>query len=131
MIKNRKGAWAMIQAIFSDIDGTLLNSKHQITFDTKNTIQKVVGGNIPFVLVSARMPSSIFPLQQELNINAPVICYSGGLILGCNRKSSIASVYRKRALNKYTILYRIIILLLVLTYMAMTSGSLITLKILG
>lgn len=102
MIKNRKGAWAMIQAIFSDIDGTLLNSKHQITFDTKNTIQKVVGGNIPFVLVSARMPSSIFPLQQELNINAPVICYSGGLILGCNReilhsiclsKKSIKQIY--------------------------------------
>jgi Cof subfamily protein (haloacid dehalogenase superfamily) len=92
----------MIKAIFSDIDGTLLNSRHQITAETKNTIQKVMERNIPFVLVSARMPSSIFSLQQELNIHAPIICYSGALILDGNReilhniclsKQSIKGIY--------------------------------------
>ncbi|WP_036735385.1 Cof-type HAD-IIB family hydrolase [Paenibacillus zanthoxyli] len=72
----------MIKAIFSDIDGTLLNSRHQITPETKSAIQKVKDRDIPFVLVSARMPSGILPLQQELEINAPVICYSGALVLG-------------------------------------------------
>ncbi|MFD1775577.1 Cof-type HAD-IIB family hydrolase [Paenibacillus rhizophilus] len=72
----------MIKAIFSDIDGTLLNSRHQITPDTKTIIQEVKDRDIPFVLVSARMPSGILSLQQELEINAPVICYSGALVLG-------------------------------------------------
>ncbi|AIQ11905.1 Cof-type HAD-IIB family hydrolase [Paenibacillus durus] len=72
----------MIKAIFSDIDGTLLNSRHQITPETKTAIQKVKDRDIPFVLVSARMPSGILSLQQELEINAPVICYSGALVLG-------------------------------------------------
>ncbi|MDT3428419.1 Cof subfamily protein (haloacid dehalogenase superfamily) [Paenibacillus forsythiae] len=72
----------MIKAIFSDIDGTLLNSRHQITPETKSAIQEVKERDIPFVLVSARMPSGILPLQQELEINAPVICYSGALVLG-------------------------------------------------
>ncbi|NGM82456.1 HAD family phosphatase [Paenibacillus sp. 7124] len=72
----------MIKAIFSDIDGTLLNSRHQITPGTKTVIQEVKEREIPFVLVSARMPRGILPLQQELEIDAPVICYSGALVLG-------------------------------------------------
>ncbi|MGG0451782.1 Cof-type HAD-IIB family hydrolase [Priestia megaterium] len=71
-----------LKAIFSDIDGTLLNSNHQITEETKKAILKVVNDNIPFVLVSARMPSGILHLQQTLSINSPIICYSGALILG-------------------------------------------------
>ncbi|WP_440895638.1 Cof-type HAD-IIB family hydrolase [Amphibacillus sp. Q70] len=71
-----------LKAIFSDIDGTLLNSNHQITDETKNAIVNVVNHDIPFILVSARMPSGILPLQQTLSINSPIICYSGALILG-------------------------------------------------
>lgn len=71
-----------LKAVFSDIDGTLLDSNHQITDETKKEISKVVGKDIPFVLVSARMPSGISHLQQRLSINSPMICYSGALILG-------------------------------------------------
>lgn len=39
---------------------------------------------VPFILVSARMPSGIFPLQEELEIKAPIVCYSGALILDEN-----------------------------------------------
>lgn len=71
-----------LKAIFSDIDGTLLNSNHQTTEETKKAILKVVNNNIPFILVSARMPSGVIHLQQTLSVNSPIICYSGALILG-------------------------------------------------
>ena len=69
------------QCIFSDIDGTLLNSHHQITSKTKEKIKNLHEQGIPFILVSARMPKGIRFLQEELEINDPIICYSGGLVL--------------------------------------------------
>lgn len=68
-----------------DIDGTLLNSKHQITEETKKAIKAAVNEKgIPVILVSARMPKGIIFLQKELEIEAPIICYSGALVLDKN-----------------------------------------------
>ena len=70
-----------IKMVCLDIDGTLLNSKHELTFATKEAIQiasREMG--IPIVLVSARMPQGMLFLQRELQIEAPMICYSGALI---------------------------------------------------
>jgi Cof subfamily protein (haloacid dehalogenase superfamily) len=67
--------------VFCDIDGTLIDSSHRISRGTRQKIQELYRAGIPFVLVSARMPSGIFPLQRELGIKAPIVCYSGSLIL--------------------------------------------------
>lgn len=68
-----------------DIDGTLLNSKHQITAESKKAIKAAVNEKgIPVILVSARMPKGIIFLQKELEIEAPIICYSGALVLDKN-----------------------------------------------
>lgn len=65
-----------------DIDGTLLNSNHEITEKVKSTINIVANEKkIPVILVSARMPNGITFLQKELGIEEPIICYSGALIL--------------------------------------------------
>lgn len=65
-----------------DIDGTLLNSKHEITDKVKETINVVANEmNIPVVLVSARMPKGMKFLQKELEIEETIVCYSGALIL--------------------------------------------------
>jgi Cof subfamily protein (haloacid dehalogenase superfamily) len=71
-----------------DIDGTLLNSKHKITNRTKEIFKDIVSKEqILVVLVSARMPSSIFIIANELNlINNPIICYNGGLIIDENKR---------------------------------------------
>lgn len=64
-----------------DIDGTLLNSEHKISKNTKEVIQMVARiKKIPVILVSARMLCSILYLQKELDIAQPVICYSGSQI---------------------------------------------------
>ncbi len=64
-----------------DIDGTLLNSQHQISQSTKEMVQRVAEKGTPVILVSARMPKGIRFLQQELNISQPIICYSGALVM--------------------------------------------------
>jgi Cof subfamily protein (haloacid dehalogenase superfamily) len=70
------------KAIFSDVDGTLLNSEHKISPVTRQKIQQLSETrHVPFILVSARMPQAILPLQQELGIHAPIVAYGGALVL--------------------------------------------------
>ncbi|MDT0676733.1 HAD family hydrolase [Autumnicola musiva] len=67
--------------IFSDIDGTLLNSKKVLSDHTIETIQNI-SDKIPFVLISARMPKAMHHLQDDLNIkHYPIIAYNGGLVM--------------------------------------------------
>ncbi|HEY5587468.1 MAG TPA: Cof-type HAD-IIB family hydrolase [Candidatus Paceibacterota bacterium] len=73
-----------------DIDGTLLNSEHEISQKTKEVIGIATNEKqIPVILVSARMPKGIVYLQKELNIKQPIICYSGALVM--DEKASILS----------------------------------------
>jgi len=67
--------------VFCDIDGTLIDSAHRISQGTRQKVQELDRAGIPFILVSARMPSGIYSLQRELGIIAPIVCYSGALIL--------------------------------------------------
>lgn len=86
-----------------DIDGTLLNSKHEITQKTKEVIHEIANEKqIPVVLVSARMPKGIIFLHQELNITHPVICYSGALIWDSNKfySSIVMPAYDVRPIHR-------------------------------
>jgi len=85
--------------VFCDIDGTLLDSAHRISRGSRQKIQELNRAGIPFILVSARMPSGTFPLQRSLGIKAPIVCYNGALIfnergnpvktVGIDRKKAI------------------------------------------
>lgn len=72
------------KAVFSDIDGTLLNSQHQITPKTEEAIKNVLKQGIPFIPVSARPPYAITPYTEQLGTQHGMICYSGALILDKN-----------------------------------------------
>ncbi len=74
------------EIVFSDVDGTLLNSGHKITPLTLEAIKSLENKNISFVIVSARSPSGIYPILDEYKITCPIICYSGALILDKNRR---------------------------------------------
>lgn len=66
--------------VFSDIDGTLLNTEHHVLPRTADAIRQVVARGIPFALVSARMPAAIAPIVEELGAPAAVISYNGALV---------------------------------------------------
>ncbi|WP_068621305.1 Cof-type HAD-IIB family hydrolase [Paenibacillus tuaregi] len=85
--------------IFSDIDGTLLNSNHEITPGTKEAVQLLKQKGVPFVLVSARMPVGILPLLEELGMNEPLVCFSGALVLGAAGQNGSREVLHTKAME--------------------------------
>ena len=72
--------------VFCDIDGTLLNSKHQITDKVKKKICEIYNNGVKFILTSARMPTSVHSFLNQLEIKSPYVCYSGSMILGEDRE---------------------------------------------
>ena len=76
----------MKRTVFSDIDGTLLNSEQRITQKTKYALGELKKNGIPFVIVSARSPGGIFSVMKDNGINCPIISFSGALIMDESRK---------------------------------------------
>lgn len=74
-----------IKAVFSDVDGTLLNSVHRVTPETGEWIRRLPELGIPFVIVSARSPSGIYPIMRRNAFKSALIAYSGALIMDENR----------------------------------------------
>lgn len=80
-IINHKIRIMSVKIIFSDIDGTLLNKNREVSQQTISQI-KAIKENIPFVLVSARMPKQMHYIQKDLGIeDTPVIAYNGALVM--------------------------------------------------
>ncbi len=70
-----------IRALCTDIDGTLLDVKRQLSPRTIAAIKRIQS-QIPVVLASSRMPSAMVHLQEELGIvGSPLICYNGGFVI--------------------------------------------------
>ena len=53
--------------VFSDIDGTLLNSEHRMSENTEKAIKYIKEQGIPFVIVTARGPSGVYPIFRRYN----------------------------------------------------------------
>ncbi len=58
-----------VKIVFSDIDGTFLTNDHHVTDKTEYAVNQLLNQNIPFVLVSARMPEAIYPITERLGIS--------------------------------------------------------------
>ncbi len=71
----------MYRIVFSDIDGTLLNSEHVVTPATRDAIHALHERDIPFVIVSARSPSGIYPIVRANNLRCAIVSYSGALMM--------------------------------------------------
>ena len=72
--------------VFSDVDGTLLNSEHRITPLTRRAIERVQEQGIPFVIVTARGITGTYPMLDQNDISCFVVTYSGGVILDRERR---------------------------------------------
>lgn len=63
-----------------DIDGTILNSKRQISEKTKDSIKRVCEKNIRVMLVSGRLHWSMKNIAKELDLNTDIISLNGAVI---------------------------------------------------
>lgn len=70
----------MYKIIFSDVDGTLLDSSHNLSSLNKEAIKKVISKGIPFVIISGRSPSAIRLINKLGDFKSPMICYGGCLM---------------------------------------------------
>lgn len=66
--------------VFLDIDGTLLDSRHQVMPCTLNRLQYLRGRGVPIVLCSARPPEGVNLVARQVGVQGPMACYNGGLI---------------------------------------------------
>lgn len=74
-----------IQAIFSDIDGTLLNDEHRMSIHQANTINASISQGIAFVLTTARSPQGVYPIMNRYHIHCHMIAFNGALMLDQER----------------------------------------------
>ena len=68
-------------AVFSDVDGTLLDGDHRVSPRTAAAARFLSEQGVPLVLVSARMPEALSEIQAQLGRPGPVVCYSGAYVL--------------------------------------------------
>lgn len=81
-----------IKAICTDIDGTLLDSRRELSPRTIATV-KSLKKDMPFILASSRMPGAMRHLQEELDIlHQPMICFNGGYVLLYNEGSEAPEI---------------------------------------
>ncbi|MDP1726896.1 MAG: HAD family hydrolase [Bacteroidota bacterium] len=65
-----------------DVDGTLVNDDKFISEITKRELIRVYSNyKIYFILVSSRMPKSLYIIIKELGITELFICYNGALVI--------------------------------------------------
>src|SRR5262245_55229115 len=63
-----------------DIDGTLVNSRDELTPATREALRRASQAGIQVVLATGRRYSRALPLVEPLGIDAPLITASGALI---------------------------------------------------
>ncbi len=63
-----------------DIDGTLLNSQHRLTENTKRVVQLAVEKGIVLTLSTGRMYQSACAIAAEMGLDVPLITYNGALV---------------------------------------------------
>ena len=73
-----------IKIIAIDVDGTLLNSKKELTLKVKNTILKAKRAGIKIVIATGRPLSGVEKILTELGLNDQedqyVVCFGGGVV---------------------------------------------------
>ena len=70
--------------VFLDIDGTLLDSHHQVMPCTRNHLKQLQERGVPLVLCSARPPEGVNLVARQIGLHGPAACYNGGLIFDEN-----------------------------------------------
>lgn len=81
--------------VFSDVDGTLLSSNHTLLDSTIYSIKRLKEICIPFVIVSGRGPSGIYPILDEYNFSCPIISFSGAHIADEKRNTIFFNGFSK------------------------------------
>lgn len=84
----------------SDLDGTLLNDKAQISNITKNILNKAINNNVNFSIATARTPATIVDILKDINITLPVISMNGSAIYDIKNNKYISYITLQESIVK-------------------------------
>ncbi len=63
-----------------DLDGTLLNSDHDLSPENCEALQQLTANEVLVVLVSGRMHRSMQPISDQIGLENPIISYNGAMV---------------------------------------------------
>ncbi|KQS02121.1 hydrolase Cof [Sphingomonas sp. Leaf357] len=69
-----------IRLVVSDVDGTLVDGKKELTSGTIDAVGRLRTAGLGFTIVSARPRSGMMPIADRLAIDAPMGAFNGGTI---------------------------------------------------
>lgn len=76
-----------IRMVISDVDGTLVNAQKELTERNKQAVSQLRDAGIQFTLVSSRPPYGLTSLIRDLQLDQPVMAFSGGTLASPEGKS--------------------------------------------
>ena len=94
------------KAVFSDIDGTLLTSEHIVSTATIEAIASLQDKNIPFVIISSRSASCIYPILEKHHFQCPIVACGGAWIEDMNGRILYRIYDRKKIRSRMGHLFR-------------------------
>jgi hypothetical protein len=80
--------------LVSDVDGTLVNGKKQVTQATIDAVARLKAAGIGFTIVSARPRSGMMPIAEALQLDVPMGAFNGGTIF---RRDGTVTVQKRIA----------------------------------
>jgi len=78
------------KAVISDLDGTLLNSDHQISDYTKEIIKEVIDKGVKFYIATGRHHMDVFAIKKTIELDTILITSNGARVHDENNKEIFA-----------------------------------------
>ncbi|MDX8336955.1 Cof-type HAD-IIB family hydrolase [Candidatus Cetobacterium colombiensis] len=90
-----------MKAVALDLDGTLLNSRKEISKENKDILRKLVEKNVEILIVTGRPYPITKKIAQSLEIPVTIICYNGARVVDLNSDEVIyEKVLREEEVSK-------------------------------
>ena len=75
--------------IYTDLDGTLLNDKKEVSVENRKAIEHFINNGGRFSIATGRAFEAIEQYIEGLKMDLPVILYNGGIIYDCNKRDAV------------------------------------------
>ena len=70
-----------VALVVSDVDGTLVNGKRELTPATIAAVRRLHDAGLHFTIVTARPPMGVRDHISTLNVTSPIACYNGAEVV--------------------------------------------------
>lgn len=89
-----------MKLFISDLDGTLLNSRQQISPHSLAVLKELIADGLPFSIATARSIASAGRILEPLDLKLPFIVHNGVFIYDPASRTNILSNYMDQAMSR-------------------------------